>query len=272
MIGATLIAEGFDIHIEKGFIYGPIAFAIVVEALNLTYKSRQDKRNHTEEEPVHLRQAIVEDPERITTPRHRFGSAGQQSKIRLRGLGKARVTIVGGGLTGLESRTRRTRPYSSWSVEDRKCSLRFGGWHATGMVTNFPDQDPAGSPPNAVEEQLLAVGKAWAEAIVANDAARIATFVTDDWVIVSESGISAGTNLLTLVASGDLTHSAMEVVGQPRISILGATATVTARITNTAHYQGRRFDADEWTTDVYVRRDDRWLCALTHYTSATPSP
>ena len=68
MIGATLIAEGFDFHIEKGFIYGPIAFAIVVEALNLTYKSRQDKRNHTEEEPVHLRQAIVEDPDRITTP------------------------------------------------------------------------------------------------------------------------------------------------------------------------------------------------------------
>jgi predicted tellurium resistance membrane protein TerC len=68
MIGATLIAEGFDFHIEKGFIYGPIAFAIVVEALNLTYKSRQDKRNHTEEEPVHLRQPIVEDPDRITTP------------------------------------------------------------------------------------------------------------------------------------------------------------------------------------------------------------
>jgi len=68
LIGATLIAEGFDFHIEKGFIYGPIAFAIVVEALNLTYKSRQDKRNHTEEEPVHLRQAIVEDPDRITTP------------------------------------------------------------------------------------------------------------------------------------------------------------------------------------------------------------
>ena len=68
MIGATLIAEGFNFHIEKGFIYGPIAFAIVVEALNLTYKSRQDKRNDTEEEPVHLRQAIVEDPDRITTP------------------------------------------------------------------------------------------------------------------------------------------------------------------------------------------------------------
>jgi ketosteroid isomerase-like protein len=141
------------------------------------------------------------------------------------------------------------------------------------MITNPPDQHPPGSPPppDAVEEELLAAGKAWAAAIVANDPARIASFVTDDWVIISDSGISAGTDLLALVASGDLTHSAMAAVGRPRIRVLGATAIVTARITNTAHYQGHRFDADEWTTDVYVRRNGRWLCALTHYTAATPS-
>ena len=56
LIGASLIAEGFDFHIDKPFIYGPIAFAICVEALNLTYQSRQAKRNREREpEPVHLR-------------------------------------------------------------------------------------------------------------------------------------------------------------------------------------------------------------------------
>jgi predicted tellurium resistance membrane protein TerC len=56
LIGASLIAEGFDFHIDKPFIYGPIAFAICVEALNLTYQSRQAKRNREPEpEPVHLR-------------------------------------------------------------------------------------------------------------------------------------------------------------------------------------------------------------------------
>jgi len=57
LIGASLIAEGFNFHIEKPFIYGPIAFAIFVEALNLTSHSRQAKRNREEEaEPVHLRE------------------------------------------------------------------------------------------------------------------------------------------------------------------------------------------------------------------------
>jgi predicted tellurium resistance membrane protein TerC len=56
LIGASLIAEGFDFHIEKPFIYGPIAFAICVEALNLSYQSREAKRNREPEpEPVHLR-------------------------------------------------------------------------------------------------------------------------------------------------------------------------------------------------------------------------
>ncbi len=40
LIGSTLIAEGFDVHLSKAAIYGPIAFAIGVEALNLMYRKR----------------------------------------------------------------------------------------------------------------------------------------------------------------------------------------------------------------------------------------
>ena len=58
LIGAALIAEGFGVHLDKAFIYGPMAFAVVVETLNITYKKRQKKR---ESEPVHLHQPIVED-------------------------------------------------------------------------------------------------------------------------------------------------------------------------------------------------------------------
>src|SRR5690606_33076569 len=59
LIGAFLIAEGFDVHIAKGFIYGPMAFAIAVEALNLTYKRRQQRREGATATPVALRPAFV---------------------------------------------------------------------------------------------------------------------------------------------------------------------------------------------------------------------
>ncbi len=55
LIGATLVADGFGLHIDKALIYGPIAFAIIVEALNLIHKARQAKRTGQVTEPVSLR-------------------------------------------------------------------------------------------------------------------------------------------------------------------------------------------------------------------------
>ncbi len=60
LIGATLLAEGFDVHIGKPLIYGPIAFAIAVEVLNLMYRSRVAKRRGTLTEPVHLHSPYAE--------------------------------------------------------------------------------------------------------------------------------------------------------------------------------------------------------------------
>jgi len=115
--------------------------------------------------------------------------------------------------------------------------------------------------------ELVAVANAWAAAIVSNDAERIAAFMAAEWVIVSESGISPRKEFLSAVASGELTHSAMELVGDARVRVYGDTAVLTGRVTNTAHHRGRRFDADEWTTDILVRRDGRWLCVLSHITA-----
>jgi predicted tellurium resistance membrane protein TerC len=48
LIGVTLMAEGFEQHISKGYIYFAMAFSVLVEMLNLRLRSRQ--------EPVHLRE------------------------------------------------------------------------------------------------------------------------------------------------------------------------------------------------------------------------
>ena len=118
------------------------------------------------------------------------------------------------------------------------------------------------------EEELLAIAADWAEAMVSNDAARIGGFMADDWVIVSERGVSSKEHFLSFVESGALTHSAFDSVDDPRVKIYGDTAVITARVTNTAFFNGQRFDADEWTSDVFRRIDGKWLCVLSHITSA----
>lgn len=61
LIGGSLIAEGFDQHVPKGYVYGPIAFSILVEFLNLRVKARSERQRQRHNEPVHLRTGYVRD-------------------------------------------------------------------------------------------------------------------------------------------------------------------------------------------------------------------
>ncbi len=56
LIGVTLIAEGFDQHIPKGYIYFAMAFSVLVEILNLRLRKSKDK-------PVNLRDAYTDSGE-----------------------------------------------------------------------------------------------------------------------------------------------------------------------------------------------------------------
>jgi predicted enzyme related to lactoylglutathione lyase/ketosteroid isomerase-like protein len=154
--------------------------------------------------------------------------------------------------------------------EDQASTARFGRFRLC--------RDDQGSafglhqkPAEDVHAELVNVLDGWTDAIVANDSERIGSFMADDWVIVSGSGITSRADFLSFVASGDLTHSAMDRVGEARVRAYGDIAVLTTRQTNTAHHAGRRIDADEWTTDLFTRRRDGWLCVLSHIT-AVASP
>jgi predicted tellurium resistance membrane protein TerC len=55
LIGVSLVAESFDQHIPKGYIYFAMAFSVMVEMLNLKAKKRKA-------DVVHLRQAYTPNP------------------------------------------------------------------------------------------------------------------------------------------------------------------------------------------------------------------
>ena len=118
-----------------------------------------------------------------------------------------------------------------------------------------------------VKQELIILGAEWAEAMAANDADRIGSFMADDWVIVSERGISTKQDFLSYVRSGALSHSSFEMAGDARVKVYDDTAVMTIRVANTAHFGGQQFDADEWATDVFVKEGDRWLCAHSHITA-----
>jgi len=58
MIGLVLIADGFGLHIPKGYIYTAMAFSVFVEMINLAVRRRQARKVA----PVHLHERYTDDP------------------------------------------------------------------------------------------------------------------------------------------------------------------------------------------------------------------
>lgn len=117
-----------------------------------------------------------------------------------------------------------------------------------------------------IRKEIEEFSTEWEEAMIANDAEAIGRYMADDWVIVGETGITTKTDFLAVVASGDLTH---ETFKGEIFSVIqyGATAVVTGRVRNNGDWRGYAFTADEWTTDVFVRQNDRWVCVQSHITA-----
>jgi predicted tellurium resistance membrane protein TerC len=44
MIGLTLIAEGFDVHVPKGYIYFAMAFSVFVEFMNIQLRKKLHRK------------------------------------------------------------------------------------------------------------------------------------------------------------------------------------------------------------------------------------
>jgi predicted tellurium resistance membrane protein TerC len=54
VIGVVLIADGFDHHVPKGYVYFAMAFAVAVEVLNIRMRKRSVK-------PAELHEPYVRD-------------------------------------------------------------------------------------------------------------------------------------------------------------------------------------------------------------------
>ncbi len=117
-----------------------------------------------------------------------------------------------------------------------------------------------------IPAELEAVSEAWERAMVSNDADAIGRFMADDWIIVSATGTVGKDAFLAIVASGDLTHETFkgEIFS---VREYGDTAVVTGRVRNSGNYKAQPFVSDEWTTDVFVKRNGQWRCVHSHITA-----
>ena len=59
LIGFTLVAEAFEVHVSKGYVYFAMAFSLAVEALNIRMRTaRRRAEGKADPEPVKLRKDV----------------------------------------------------------------------------------------------------------------------------------------------------------------------------------------------------------------------
>jgi ketosteroid isomerase-like protein len=117
-----------------------------------------------------------------------------------------------------------------------------------------------------MEEELLKLERAFADAIIKNDLESIGRIVADDWIIVDPNGeIVDRTRFFEVIKSGALTHDIMESEDF-RVRVYGESAVVTAITRTKGKFMGQEFSTRERATDAFVKRDGRWQCVLTHLT------
>jgi ketosteroid isomerase-like protein len=116
------------------------------------------------------------------------------------------------------------------------------------------------------EEELLKVEKEFANAIVKNDPEAIGRFVADDWIIIDpDGGMVDRARFFEVIKSGVLTHQMMESEDF-RVRVYGDSAVVTGLTRTKGKFMGQDFSTQERATDVFVKRDGRWQCVLSHLT------
>jgi len=121
----------------------------------------------------------------------------------------------------------------------------------------------AGAP---LEEELLKLEKEFTQAIVKNDPEAIGRFVTDDWIIINaDGGIINKERFVEVIKSGALTHEMMES-DDIQVRVYGDSALVTALTRTKGKFMNQEFSTQERATDVFVKLDGRWRCALSQLT------
>lgn len=118
--------------------------------------------------------------------------------------------------------------------------------------------------------ELLRVSEDWDQAMVANDAKLIGSFMRDDWIIIGADGkLGNKADFLALIESGDLTHDVM-TTEDANVRVYGDTAVVTACGISGGKYRGQAFRDLERSSSVFVKEAGSWRCVLTHLSRIAP--
>lgn len=119
-------------------------------------------------------------------------------------------------------------------------------------------QGAAAAEAGGVEQTLMQIERDATAAILKRDAAKLGSFMADDFVFTGPDGATqTKAQLLADVKSGDLQLDASDI-SDMKVRVFGDTAVVTYTTADKGKYKARDITGRYRWIDVFVRRSGKW--------------
>ncbi|MEO6316734.1 MAG: nuclear transport factor 2 family protein [Chitinophagaceae bacterium] len=104
------------------------------------------------------------------------------------------------------------------------------------------------------------------KAYESNDVNAISRLLSDDWTnLESSTGLTHKTQFLNAISGGTLVHTIMKKAVL-QIRLYNDFAIMNTKGKTEGRYNGHVFNAQQWTTNIYRKINDQWLCVMTQET------
>jgi beta-lactamase class D len=124
-----------------------------------------------------------------------------------------------------------------------------------------------------IERQILALDRAWADAMVRGDMKSLENLFSDDLMVTSGDGATRGKKeeLENVRPDPDLKTYFFDT-DDLRVRVYGAAAVLTGRAKWRINYKGKDYDNERRYTSVYARENGIWRMVALQITRIAPTP
>jgi uncharacterized protein (TIGR02246 family) len=125
-------------------------------------------------------------------------------------------------------------------------------------------QQPKADSAAAISQALQAMERAWLNAEKNNDAAAFEEVVAEDWIAITPDGKSQ--TKAERAAEIKALHTTSATMGDMRVRVFGSSAVVTGTDDETIVEEGKKSSHHYVWTDVFVKRNGKWLAVASQTT------
>jgi uncharacterized protein (TIGR02246 family) len=126
-------------------------------------------------------------------------------------------------------------------------------------------------PGTAIEREIIALEHEWKQAVVDRDAARLNALYAEEYLSTDPEGMVWNKAEDIEIDTAGVFHLKSFTLDDLKVRAYGDVAVVTGQAVNTGLHEGLELKGYYRFTDVFAKRDGRWVLVANHLSNLAPT-